>query len=423
MVLPFCRCILVALAFGCGSRTPLSDFERAQPDPPVPDAACPGLQPGAAAPISGYCSDRAGRAVHALPTAPALLASLATDSVSGSEPLVDERGRVFFAIDTDATDSAVLANRLIAVDSNASLAASVSFEGTIGAFAIAADGTLRVVDTTWAGGIERHVSRVTRDGAVLERRRLPDDAGFAFAVGPEGNLVFTPTGAEDAGRVVVTSTQGELLWRSEPLDGWASRAAIARDGRVIVSASRGQRAEIIALDGATGQLAWRFEDVGYAGQPAITPDGSARVSLAAPDLASQELLALEADGSLRFRTALPGEAVTVSEATCVDRNGRSYVRTRGAVVSVDAAGGVLFVRSLHPNGPFSCAVDPSGILFYASLGFAAVDGQSGDLLWSLADGFMGSPPGTLYYAGPVVLAGDRSLVLMDHGGSVHWLGD
>jgi outer membrane protein assembly factor BamB len=168
---------------------------------------------------------------------------------------------------------------------------------------------------------------------------------------------------------------------------------------------------------------WRFADAGYAGPPAIAPDGSLRVPLGAPDLFSQTLVALEADGSVRFRAALPGEAVTIGEPTCVDALGRSIVRTRDFLVVVDASGSVLQSREVHPNGAFTCAVDPNGSVFYAALGFFAFDVETGETFWSRDDGFPGLPAGTFYYAGPVVVAGNRRLVLMDHGGSVHWLGD
>jgi outer membrane protein assembly factor BamB len=271
--------------------------------------------------------------------------------------------------------------------------------------------------------VERHVSRVTRDLERTERRPLPDDAGMAFAVAADGSLVFTPTGIESDGRVVATSSLGEFLWRSEPLAGYADNAAIDHQGRVIVSASRYETAELVALDGATGALLWRFDAEGYSGPPAVAPDGSIRFPLGSPKLTSQELIALEADGSLRFRTPLPGNPVSVGMPTCVDTFGRSFVRTFDALVAVDETGAVLFSKDVHPNGVYTCAIDESGDAFYASLGFAAFDPASGNTLWSLADGFAGPAPNTLYYSGPVVIAGDRRLILMDHGGGVHILGD
>lgn len=359
-----------------------------------------------------------------MPGAPSVIASVPTASVYGSEPVVDRHGRVYVAIDTDETDSAVLADTLIGVDQGGSVVFSLPFEGTIGRLAIVADGTLRVSSTEWEDGvIQRHVSLVSRSGKLLERHALPGGAGFAFAVSPEGNLVFTPTGNEDAGRVVATTTRGELLWRSDPLDGYASEAAIAPDGRVLVSASRSKEAELVALDPATGAVLWRFEDAGYAGSPAIAPDGSVRVPLGAPDLSSQELVALETGGGLRFRIPLPGEAATGIARTCIDRLGRSYVRVADAVVAVDENGAVLFSRPAHPNGSFSCATDPNGTLLSTSLDIEAVDPLTGDVIWGLAGGFPGSPPGKIYFAGPVIVAGEHRLVVMDHGGTLHWLGD
>jgi outer membrane protein assembly factor BamB len=421
---------LALLALACGAKSPLADADRESPpvappgtNPTHPEGCIAGLAPGAPAPIRGYCSDRAGRATSTLPSAPALLASLATESVIGAEPRVDASGRVYFAIDTDDTDSAVLEHVLIAVDPDASLVWTLEFEGRIGDFAIVADGTLRAIDTTWhSGAIERHVVHVSRDGALLGRHRLPEDAGVAFAVSSEGNLVFTPTGNESAGRVVATTTEGALVWRSDPLDGYAEPAAIGVDGRVFVSASRQERAEVVALDGATGHLAWRFQADGYASPVAVGPDGSLRFALAAPDFSAVELVALEPDGSERFRTALPGPALGILDPVCVDAVGRSYVRTSNALLAVDASGGVLLSREVHPNGVLSCATDPSQVLFYSSLGFAAVDVETGETLWSLDDGFP-SAPGTIAFSGPVVLAGDRRLVLMDHDGGVHFIGD
>jgi outer membrane protein assembly factor BamB len=429
-------CFLVlagsGLALGCGSKSELADWERApgEPTPPAgtpgpnpthPEGCIPGLAPGAASPIAGYCSDRAGRARHALPSAPSLLASLATESVFGSEPRVDAEGRAYFAIDTDDIDSAVLPKTLIAVDPDAALAWTLDFEGVIGSFAIVADNTLRVIETTSVSPIERWVSRVSRGGERLSRQRLPDDAGLSFAVSAKGNLIFTPTGNEDAGRVVATRGNGDLVWRSEPLAGYADPAAIAPDGRVIVSASRGEQASVVALDGATGALIWSFVDSGWAGPPAIAPDGSIRVPLGAPDLLSQELVALETDGSVRFRTSLPGQAVPVGEPTCVDALGRSFVKSWDALSAIDASGLVRFSREVHPNAEFSCATDSAGTLFYAGLGFTALDVESGDVIWSLSDGFP-SGPGSIAFAGPVVLGGDRRLGLMDHEGAVHFLG-
>lgn len=416
------------LALGCGSRSSLADFEGASGAPgsnPVDSEGCtPGLQPDAAAPISGYCSDRAGRAIHELPDAASIVGSAPTKSVYGHEPVVDRLGRVHVAIDTDDTDSAVLADTLIGVDEDGSTAFSLPFDGTIGRLAVVADGTLRVTSTEWKNGvIQRNVSLVSRNGKLLERHSLPEGAGFDFAVSPEGNLVFTPSGNEDDGRVVATTTRGELLWKSEPLHGYASPAAISRDGRVVVTASRFKQVEVVALDGATGNVLWRYDDVGWGGPPAIATDGSVRVPLGSPDLSTEELLAIEPDGSLRFRTLLPGEAVTTGEKTCVDVQGRSYVRTREGLVGVAKDGPVLFSRYAHPNGIFACATDPTGTVLSASLGFEAIDPQTGDAIWTLDGGFPGSPPGTIYYSGPVVVAGHHRLVLMDHGGTLHWLGD
>lgn len=422
--------VLALLALACGAKSELAGVDRESPSPSPPginpthpQGCIAGLAPGAPAPIRGYCSDRAGRATHALPSAPSVLASLQTESVIGAEPRVDASGRVYFAIDTDDTDSAVLEHVLIAVDPDASLVWSLELEGRIGDFAIVADGTLRVIESTWENGaITRHVAHVSRDGTVFGRHRLPDGSGVAFAVSAGGDLVFTPTGNENAGRVVATRSDGTLVWRSEPLAGYAEPAAIGHDGRVLVSASRAERAEVVALDGASGGLLWRHQTDGYAGPPAVAPDGSLRFALGAPDLSSQELVALETDGSVRFRTALPGQAVSVGQPSCIDAQGRTHVRTWDALVAVDASGSVLYSRDVHPNGAFSCATDPAQTLFYSSLGFAAVDGDSGETLWSLDDGFPAAP-GTLAFSGPVVLAGERRLVLMDHAGGVVFLGD
>ena len=165
-----------------------------------------------------------------------------------------------------------------------------------------------------------------------------------------GGVAFITTWNKEMFAVDIAT--GKEKWRKEA---GAGRVAGAADG---VGLSIGQDGALVALDGATGAEAWRFDTQGLVKPPIAAGGDTVYVATRAV------LHAIDArTGNEKWA------ANTVDEALCAPciGDGVVYVATRGnSLVAVDAGRGAEKWRANLPRAPASGLVFSDGVIVFAT---------------------------------------------------------
>lgn len=221
------------------------------------------------------------------------------------------------------------------------------------------------------------------------------NGGLALA----GNRIFLDTFGKKA--LAIDATTGKLLW-SVPLGNVAMSTPVVAEGHVFIGTGKNERGftfwgrkqgdDILALDGATGNLIWKFHTVGEdMPSPAYT---NGTIVFANGDAHAYGLHA--GSGTLAWKTALPGIA-TMASATAVGNDVYLSVCSdkfaRAATLKLDARDGRILWKAPFGNCDSSPAY-AQGRVFVSGIegltqdsGFggrgiaAALDAKSGKPLW------------------------------------------
>ncbi|RYE92583.1 MAG: hypothetical protein EOO75_06350 [Myxococcales bacterium] len=179
-----------------------------------------------------------------------------------------------------------------------------------GAPAVADDGTIVV------GAQDGAVLALAPDGALKWRATLGRDADAGLAIGDDG-AVYAGTDGGDV--VALAPADGSIRWRAA-LGGFVrGPLSVGRDGAVLAS-TYGPAPAVVALDGASGRVLWRFgvrgtgaREFGVHGAPLEDPAGT--LVFGAQD---DTLYALHPDGTLAWKLRLGGD-VDATVALAADR--------------------------------------------------------------------------------------------------------
>ena len=251
----------------------------------------------------------------------------------------------------------------------------------------------------WSAGIgqgETRRNRISSDPVVAQGRVFTLDA--------------------DA-RVTAVGTNGAVLWSTDltpPSDreGDASGGGLAAvEGRVFATTGFG---EIVALDAASGSVAWRQRlDAAVGGAPLVS---GGTVYVAARDGSGWAVRA--GDGKVLWRTAgAPGGAGIMGvSAPALSENRVVFPFSSGQLVSSDAATGATvwqgFVAGKRLGRAIASVADLTGdpviadnIIYAGSSAgrLAAFDDRTGAPLWEARDGPLG----------PVAIAGEAIWLVSD----------
>lgn len=424
---------IVLLAGACGART---DLVAEEPDAgPLVISDCPAaLQPGAPAPVPGYCPDRANRSAYSAPSvAPELRWTLdipvAFDATG--QWIIAPRGRLYTRVNPELSDSGWVARRLLAIDDRGErgeLAWSLDFEQPIATPVLLADGSLLTSTRTADGG--REAIWLDADGNVMRRAPLPSDSVGHPAVASDGALYY-PTSdirvdPSERGLVAIEA-DGGLRWRASPVgNGTDAGIAIGLDDRPIVQDDREDAARVVALDPSDGSVIWESmlhaDGTSVAG-PAIGKDGSVYMVLWVDASTRTTLVVLEPDGAMRRTVDLPdppwgGGPISLS----VGGDGNAYVKAGEGYVGIGADGELLFHRAAHPNIDLESTLDAGGALLLSGTSVEALDPADGTTRWLFDPPAHEEPTpdgGTVFYfVGPATL-GDGTLYFTDWGGRIY----
>ncbi len=174
-----------------------------------------------------------------------------------------------------------------------------------GAAAVTDDGAVVV------GAQDGSVLALGADGSLRWRTVLGRDADAGLAIGDDGT-VYAGTDGDEV--VALGASDGAVRWR-ENVGGYVrGPLSVGRDGAVLAS-TYGPAPAVLALDGASGRVLWRFgvrgtgaREFGIHGAPIEDAEGT--LLFGAQD---DTLYALEASGQLRWKQRFGGDI----EATVV----------------------------------------------------------------------------------------------------------
>ncbi len=206
----------------------------------------------------------------------------------------------------------------------------------------------------------------------------------AAAYDPQGGRVWIGSG-DRSWFYGLRASDGHELWKTK-LAGGTSGHAIFDDGRVVVGSDGG---EVVAFQGATGEVLWR-----YSVQGAVT---------APPTVSGQSLLVVDGTNAVyaldrqsgawrwQYRREAPGRFALYGEGAPTAVDGRVHVGfSDGVLVTLSAKdGAVLWTRDLAPEAEQFEDVDArpvviGGRLYAASVagGLYALDAAAGTVVWT-----------------------------------------
>jgi quinohemoprotein ethanol dehydrogenase len=209
-------------------------------------------------------------------------------------------------------------------------------------------------------------------------------------------VIYVSTGADDV--FAVSATTGNILWEyqahlnqkiSTVCCGWLNRGVAIGDGRVYLGQLDGK---VVALDQATGKVAWSKQLVRWQGGQTITGsplymDGRLYIGVVGADFGTRgRLQALDAkDGReiWRFYT-IPDPGMPGSETW--PKGSNAYLRGGGAVWSTpayDAKLGLLYITTGNAGDDWFGGHRAGKNLYSSSI--VAVDAKTGKVRWGFQE--------------------------------------
>lgn len=271
----------------------------------------------------------------------------------------------------------------------------------------------------------------------LPRGRLIDRGGGRFLLDSPGDAVVwaEAEGLADTARLHMAA-EGEVKWAVRLDWFWTlGGPALAPDGEtlyVLTQVEPSQVSRLWAVRAADGATLWSVLLDGAASTyPMVGSDGTIYV-------VGERVFALTPDGSPRWTLDIPTAASAVLRGGAISDDGTLYAAVGDELLALD-----ILSRDTLWSGPTSASggwlvpptLDPVGDRLYASWAegpLHAFDAGTGELLWSRADTFMVTNPGTdsrHFGHGPVVADGRvhwpiaQYLETLTPGNEVLWLSD
>lgn len=386
----------------------------------VPVGDCPAaLLAGAPAPLFGYCPTRANRSAFESAGPPVLRWSVPFgDGQSPPDTIaVDASGRVYALIDTNPIDSAVIEDRIAAIDPDGSVAWQLDFDGRIGGVPVlAADGTLLLV----VGPASPSLVVLGRDGATVRTVPLPSGTWSNPGVGHDGTLYFVQRTGDDNGQVLALAADGSALWTSPAVGRYPHGVTMGRDGRVLLDfahAFEPPNPPGISAVSPEGAIEWTvlFDAEDYiVNGPAVGPDGAIYAVLWTQQSTQVTLVVLEPSGAPRLRVDLPTPPWGGgTSGLSIGNDGAAFIKAGEGLFALDPSGQVRWSRDAHPNLYFGATVAKNDVLLVTLGDLRALDPLTGTELWTF------EPVDPFVCMGPVTLGRNGAVYFMDCGGALH----
>lgn len=356
---------------------PVTPAEPGMPGAPLP--ACP-AEPAHPSAMVGNTPSRSMRSVFDAPASPSVAWSLDLGGDATGRVALDRDGRAYFGVDGNDIDSALITDRIVAVELDGTIAWARDFDDPVATPLISETGDLLTITGPYD---DRQWVRLSRGGEELSRHPLALRIGSYPAIRC-GDTTHWRTFRidEEPLAAVVSDVTGQQLWRSDAFGRHMTWVAVDPLGQSYTTYALGEHPytqALIALD-PTGVERWRFsrEETYAPIGPAVGDDGT--VYLVTNDNDVVTLDALSPDGDLFWSIAVdanPGYAPLV-----VAPDGTVLLRTFKTVHAI-RDGVVLWERDFHQNLAFEMELSADGQVIVTSGAVFSLDLASGAERWSV----------------------------------------
>jgi hypothetical protein len=406
---------------------PITDASIAPVDVAAVQTGCTAaLEPGAPAPMAGYCSTQANVAATSVPSSPMGEWGTQLDAnYAPSEMVVDPEGRSYLASCSAPEGGGwVECETLVALDTDGSVRWSYTFDSGVGGLFLDPAGTLHA-----ESGVPRVLYTFDQAGNPTTQGTLPPNVSYGF-VGSDANLYGTSIDYEGSANdaLVKMTPEGVVLW-STPLacnDCIAGTALSPDDGLVATliapEGDGGLAGSMVHLD-ASGNLLWTRTLAGFTAEDiAVAADGSIRIALwedYQQTASTLVLVSISAAGDVLWQTDLHQDPEqTGDDPLVVTNDGTTVLRSFTHLNAVDATGAILWSTPLTcPNCAYAAGADPHGGLVVLVDDIEGIDVATGKVLWSGI-----TPPqedsGTIYFGSTMTLGPPGVLFGSSFGGVV-----
>lgn len=207
------------------------------------------------------------------------------------------------------------------------------------------DAALRVDGTIYVGTWDNYLNAINPNGTLKWRFPTGNHVKGVPSIAPDGTIYF---GSWD-GYLYALYPNGTMRWRCHVGSGTETTPAIANDGTIYVGGD-----DLYAVY-PNGTMRWIFDiDIGaerhiFTSCPAIAAEGTIYVGVDVGETTAGEILAVNPDGTERWRKIISDEWVDSSPAIAAD--GTVYIGSTGGGSGYLHAFGII-ESNTPPNDPY-----------------------------------------------------------------------